>query len=162
MIEKLNKYKITKCDGNYINADNNTRIINTIVVKINEVIDAVNALVYEQDKNSDWYDGQTRAENVQEDTESGRENVLKETFVSIDEALNTATAKELDRTRKALDVAVDALKKIDDTRSVVKENLYASYGKSLNSGNVFCWTTPDEMHNTLKQINEIKGGKDEL
>lgn len=35
-----------------------------IVRKLNEVIDAVNALVYEQDKDSDWYD-ETRAENVQ-------------------------------------------------------------------------------------------------
>lgn len=33
--------------------------------KINELVDAVNALVYEHDKDSDWYDGQTRSENVQ-------------------------------------------------------------------------------------------------
>lgn len=32
--------------------------------KINEVIDAVNGLVYEHDKDSDWYDGQTCARNV--------------------------------------------------------------------------------------------------
>lgn len=57
-------------------------------------------------------------------------------------------------TKKKLDIAVDALKLIDDTRSVAKENLYASYGKSLNSGIVFCWTTPDEIHNTLKQVNQ--------
>ena len=57
-------------------------------------------------------------------------------------------------TKKKLDIAVDALKMIDDTRSVVKENLFASYGKSLNSGIVFCWTIPDEIHNTLKQINQ--------
>ena len=67
--------------------------------KINELVDAVNEL-------------QSRAENVQLDTESRQENVRKETFISIDEALNTATAKELARTRKALDVAVDALKEI--------------------------------------------------
>lgn len=60
---------------------------------------------------------------------------------------------KLHTTRKALDFAVDALKTIDNTRSVVKEKLYASDGKSLNSGNVFCWTTPDEIHNTLEQIN---------
>ena len=63
---------------------------------------------------------------------------------------------ELDRTRKALGVAVDALKDIDDTRNVVKENLYASYGKSLNSGIVFCWTTPDEIHNALEQITALE------
>lgn len=44
MIDKLNEYTITKRDGNFINADNNTRIINTIVVKINELVDAVNEL----------------------------------------------------------------------------------------------------------------------
>ena len=60
----------------------------------------------------------------------------------------------IDRTKKKLDIAVEVLKKIDDTRSVVKENLYASYGKSLNSGIVFCWSTPDEIHNTLKQIKQ--------
>ena len=34
--------------------------------KINELVDAVNALVYENDKDSDWYDRQTRSENVQD------------------------------------------------------------------------------------------------
>ena len=34
------------------------------IKKINEVIDAVNALVYERDKDSDWYDGQTPVENA--------------------------------------------------------------------------------------------------
>ena len=33
-------------------------------LKINELVDAVNALVYEHDKDSDWYDGQTCAKNV--------------------------------------------------------------------------------------------------
>lgn len=64
--------------------------------------------------------------------------------------------KDLERTHKALDVAKDVLKEIDDTRSVVKENLYASYGKSLNSGNVFCWTTPDEIHNVLAKITALE------
>lgn len=32
-------------------------------------------LVYENDKDSDWYDGQTRPENVQSDAESRPENV---------------------------------------------------------------------------------------
>lgn len=43
--------------------------------KINELCDAINALVYEHDKDSDWYDGQTRVENVQPDAESRPENV---------------------------------------------------------------------------------------
>ena len=40
---------------------------NTALAKLNEVIDAVNALVYEHDKDSDWYDGQTHPENVQKE-----------------------------------------------------------------------------------------------
>lgn len=44
MIEKLSEYKITKRDGDYINADNNTKIINTLVCKINELVDAVNII----------------------------------------------------------------------------------------------------------------------
>ena len=44
IIKKLIEYKITKRDGDYINADNNTQIINTLVCKINELVDAVNKL----------------------------------------------------------------------------------------------------------------------
>lgn len=44
MIKELSEYKITKRDGDYINADNNTQIINTLVCKINELVDAVNEL----------------------------------------------------------------------------------------------------------------------
>ena len=45
MIEKLSEYKITKRDGDYINADNNTQIINKLVCKINELVDAVNDII---------------------------------------------------------------------------------------------------------------------
>ena len=44
MIEKLNEYKITNRDGNFINVECNTKIINTMVRKINELVDAVNEL----------------------------------------------------------------------------------------------------------------------
>lgn len=60
--------------------------------------------------------------------------------------------QELIRTHKALDVAVDILKEIDETRCAVDANLYAVNHKLLNAGNVFCWTTPDEIHNALEQI----------
>ena len=49
MIEKLSEYKITKRDGDYINADNNTQIINTLVCKINELVDAVNTIQKERE-----------------------------------------------------------------------------------------------------------------
>ena len=75
MIEKLSEYEITNRDGPFINVECNTKIINTIVRKINELVDAVNALVYEHDKDSDWYDGQTRPENVQPDAKSRPVNV---------------------------------------------------------------------------------------
>lgn len=43
------------------------RVFNGVATKLNEIIDAVNALVYEHDKDSDWYDGQPSAENMQPD-----------------------------------------------------------------------------------------------
>ena len=55
---------IEKIDIDY---DSPCRLRQEYGQKINEVIDAVNALVYERDKDSDWYDGQTRAENAQPD-----------------------------------------------------------------------------------------------
>lgn len=62
---------------------------------------------------------------------------------------------ELERTRKALDVAVDALKEIDKTRSVANHKI-GTQDKTLNSGIVFCWTTPDEIHNALEQITALE------
>ena len=59
--------------------------------------------------------------------------------------------EELIRTRKALDVAKEALKRIDETRSVANHKI-GTQDKTLNSGIVFCWTTPDEIHNALEQI----------
>lgn len=50
MIEKLSEYKITKRNGDYINADNNVRVMNTLVVKINELVDAANSIVSVQEK----------------------------------------------------------------------------------------------------------------
>lgn len=42
MIEKLSEYKITSRDGPFINVECNTEIINTLVRKINELVDVVN------------------------------------------------------------------------------------------------------------------------
>lgn len=63
---------------------------------------------------------------------------------------------ELDRTRKALDKAVSALKRIDETRSGIKEKLHATNGRTLNAGNGFCWATIDDIHNTLEQITALE------
>lgn len=64
--------------------------------------------------------------------------------------------QELMRTKKQLDVAVDALKEIDKTRCAVDANLYAVNHKFLNAGNVFCWTTIDNIHNALEQIKALE------
>lgn len=44
MIEKLSEYKITSRDGSFINVECNTKIINTLVQKLNELVDTVNEL----------------------------------------------------------------------------------------------------------------------
>lgn len=42
MIEKLSEYKITRRDGAFINVECNTNIINTLVRKINELVEFCN------------------------------------------------------------------------------------------------------------------------
>ena len=54
MIKKLSEYKITSRDGSFINVECNTRIINTLVLKINELVDAVNVL--QESRNTYWTD----------------------------------------------------------------------------------------------------------
>ena len=49
MTEKLSEYKISSRDGDFINADCNTKIINTLVRKINELVDAVNSIISVQE-----------------------------------------------------------------------------------------------------------------
>lgn len=76
MLKKLNEYKITNRDGLFINADCNTKIINTLVRKINSLISTVNNQQIQlnnhecrlldlqnqinehdqEDEDSDWYD----------------------------------------------------------------------------------------------------------
>lgn len=73
------------------------------------------------------------------------ENRLKNKIKDLEEALTD--------TKKKLDIAIGFIKEIDGIRSCVKQDLYA-HNKSLNSGIVFCWTTPDETHNVLEQINQ--------
>ena len=74
MIKKLSEYKITSRDGSFINVECNTKIINTLIQKINELVDAVNEIMtwrFETDEDSDWYDDpkhrEQPAENVQVD-----------------------------------------------------------------------------------------------
>ena len=117
---------------------------NVLAAKINEVIDAVNEL-------------QTPAENVQKDTESRPENVQKETFVSIDEALEMGKQDHKirstnERLRKALDLAIDALNKIktlDDNGNYEIEDYDCQVARITQEA--------------LEQINEItKGGDNEI
>ena len=58
------------------------------------------------------------------------------------------------QTQNALDIAINILKQIDNTRSVATQ-IIATRDRTLTPGNVFCWTTPDEIHNALEQINRI-------
>ena len=71
-------------------------------------------------------------------------------------AENIALSGDLERTRKALEIAVDALKRIDKTRSGIKENLHATNGRTLNAGNGFCWATIDDIHNAIEQITALE------
>lgn len=48
------------------------RVFNGVATKLNEVIDAVNALVYEHDKDSDWYDDPKHREPADPYAESRR------------------------------------------------------------------------------------------
>lgn len=75
MIEKLKPIKSFDCSDTPQAKMQHHSYHNDCINKINELVDAVNALVYEHDKDSDWYDGQTRPENVQPDAESRPENV---------------------------------------------------------------------------------------
>lgn len=56
MIEKLEKQQVPLPDNpavvKWVGMDNES-----LFNKINELVGAVNALVYEHDKDSDWYDG---------------------------------------------------------------------------------------------------------
>lgn len=69
MIEKLktiNPYDETEIDMDTNSVAGLVYENTPLVQKINELVDAVNALVYENDKDSDWYDGRTRLKNVQD------------------------------------------------------------------------------------------------
>ena len=63
--------------------------------------------------------------------------------------------QELALTKKQLKIALDALKEIDKTRSVANHKI-GTQDKTLNSGIVFCWATPDEIHNALEQITALE------
>lgn len=59
-------------------------------------------------------------------------------------------------TKKKLDIAVELIRKIDSQRTVSRDALHAHNVRMLNPGIVFCWTTPDEIHNALKQITALE------
>lgn len=62
---------------------------------------------------------------------------------------------------KALEIAVDMLKEIDKTRSVANHKI-GTPDKTLNAGIMFCWATPDQIHNALTEITALmQGGKNE-
>lgn len=68
MLKKLPEYEITNRDGAFINADCNTKIINTLVRKINELVDAVNGILdYAPLEMAMKAEPKTPAENVQSD-----------------------------------------------------------------------------------------------
>lgn len=69
---------------------------------------------------------------------------------------------DYDRTHKALKIAIDLLKRIDETRSSVKENLHATNCRTLDAGNGFCWATIDDINDALKQIIVLTGGDDNV
>lgn len=65
MIEKLSTYKITSRDaGAFINVDCNTKVINTLVLKINELVDIVNSVAKVQEK---LIDGRFVVETIHEE-----------------------------------------------------------------------------------------------
>lgn len=60
---------------------------------------------------------------------------------------------------RKLSIILNLLIQINNTRSVANHTLRTVNGKQLNSGIVFCWTTPDEIHNALTEIKAL-GEKD--
>lgn len=56
---------------------------------------------------------------------------------------------------KALKTALESLYKINNRRSVAMNNLQTAQGETLNAGNIFCWATIDDMHNTIQGIKRI-------
>ena len=66
-------------------------------------------------------------------------------------------AQELIRTRKALGIVIDMLKEIDKTRSVANHKI-GTPDKTLNAGIMFCWATPDQIHNTLTETTALMQG----
>jgi len=131
--------------------------------KINQLVDAVNALIKENNTHEKQID-ELQMKLEPEKCEPA-ENAYTKTCRMDKEFAEGECVRlqnELERTRWALDVAVNMLKEIDKTRCGVDVKLYAVNHKSLNAGNVFCWTTPDEIHNTIDQITTLtKGGDNE-
>lgn len=60
------------------------------------------------------------------------------------------------QSQKDLEIAANMLKKIDNTRVILRENLYTVgvWGtQKFNSGNIVCVATIDDMRNTIYQLN---------
>lgn len=133
MIKKLPKFDKTEASIYHVER---------LYAKVNELVDAVNGIL-------DYAPLEMDMKAVEDFAESHQDRLNDCKRIG---NLN----EELIRTRKALDVAVDTLKRIDETRSGVKENLHATNGRILNAGNGFCWTTIDDIHNALEQITALE------
>lgn len=63
---------------------------------------------------------------------------------------------EFIKTKQKLDIAASMLKKIDNTRVILRENLYTvgvRETQKFNSGNIVCVATIDDMRNTIYQLD---------
>ena len=94
MIEKLSEYKITSRDGSFINVECNTKIINTLIRKLNEVID--------------WVNDVSALRVIDKQVTANLPNIDAGELAFLSKE-NSDLEDELERTRKALDVAKDRL-----------------------------------------------------
>lgn len=142
MIQKLKIPKSINWDDTPDGLIQRHEIIVGVYETVNQLVDAVNSLRDDCNLLMGYIAPEDKCEPTISKMEKVETSAKKETFVSIDEALNTATAKELARTRKALDVAITELK------NVVEDDDFDIYMRQLSA------------QTTLEEINEItKGGK---
>ena len=76
-----------------------------------------------------------------------------------EDIIGKEAARHFMEMKNKLDIAIQFIQELQETRSGVKETLRAYNGKKLNAGNGFCWASPDEIYNVLQQIKytTIKG-----
>lgn len=160
MVKMIEKFKTPSVEVRDIHDTLHHVAAGDMFGKINELVDAVNDLdgligltnnaVQALAKENNIHEKQIDELQIKiepEKCEIHAENVLKETFVSIDEALKMGKQEHKIRStnkrlREALDTAIMALKYIAD-------------------GNLGFTPAIDLADKTLERINEIKGRKDE-